>query len=202
MTRLYGSLNNRFDEGKYYNGTFNNLKEGDDITMYYYSDRHCYYITKVVDQKNIFVKKYEVIADHHKEGGMGHQNWLYFKTRKDEQEYVNQCVDEGLLPESMRESIESIKESNPEEWVYRYNKWQLVVRFTPERWQQSLENAKRDVFNPEQNLDKVEALARYYARLNDKEYEKVKNGTTVNKYYDLNGKVSFGIKSYYYDWEF
>ena len=121
--KVFGSLNNRMDEGKYYNGTYNNLKEGVDITMYYWSDRHCYYITKVVDQKNIFVKEYEVIADHHKKGGTGHQNWLYFKDEREVQKYRNDLVNEGIFPKDMYKDLDEIKISEPEEWVFRYNKW-------------------------------------------------------------------------------
>ena len=197
----YGSINNRIDEGKYYNGTFNNLTEGTDITMYHWSDRTCYYITKVVDQKHIFVKEYEVIADHHKEGGAGHQNWLYFKDEKQEQNYRNELVNEGIFPKDMYHSLDEVKVSEPQEWVYRYNKWQRVERIDSARWNRVLERTKSDIKNPEENMSKVESLAMYYCKINEEDLAKIKAGKTVNKYYPLDS-VSFGVKDYYYDWEF
>ena len=85
--KLYGSLNNRFDENKNFTGR--EIRVGDDITMYLWSDRHPYFVTKVIDQEHIYVHKYHVCADHSKEGGMGHQNWLYFKTLKEHNQYIN-----------------------------------------------------------------------------------------------------------------
>ena len=124
--KWYGDICNRLEENRNYTGR--ELREGDDITMYYWSDRTCYYITKVVDQKHIFVRQYEVVADRSKEGGMGHQNWLYFKTYKEEQEYLNKCVDEGLLLASCKQDINTIKEPEPEEWVFRYRHWNRVIK--------------------------------------------------------------------------
>lgn len=199
--RWYGSVNNRIDEGKYYNGTYKNLKNGDDITMYYWSDRVPYYIVRVVDQKDIFVKRYSVCADHHKEGGMGHQNWLYFRTELDECKYLNLCIEEGLLPESMYKNLNEVSVSKPEEWVYRYNKWQKVVRYDLNTWLAAVAEARKDTTNPD-DIEKVENLAMYYSGLSKEEVQKIKNGKTVNRYSDLSGKVSFGYREYYYDWEF
>lgn len=78
MKKLYGSLDNRLEEGKNYLGR--ELKKDDDITMYLYSDRNCYYITEVISQKEIKVKPYHICADFSKKGGQGHQDWMYFKS--------------------------------------------------------------------------------------------------------------------------
>ena len=150
MARMYGSVCNRIGEGKNY--VDGELKVGVDITMYYWSDRICYYITKVVDQKHIFVREYEVVADHEKPGGMGHQNWLYFKTRKEANEYLNQYLTEDYIKTYGYNETENVREPREREWVFRYGKW-------------------------------VE-------KIGDKEYRK------------LSGKISFGVKDYYYDWEF
>lgn len=202
MTKLYGSINNRIDEGHYFNGTFNNLQEGTDITMYYYSDSHPYYITKVVNQKNIFVKEYTVCADHHKKGGMGHQNWLLFKTEKDEQAYINSIIKEGLLPKNMYKDVDTVNVSEPEEWVFRYNKWRRVFRIDLNKFNKTIEACKKDFKDPENNMDKVKRLAQYYNKITDEELDEILAGKTVVKYTDLAGKVSFGVASYYYDWEF
>lgn len=141
--KWYGSITNRLQENKNYNGR--DIQVGDDLTRYYWSDRSCYYVTKVVDQKHITIREYEIIADREQQGGIGHQNWLYFKTRKEANDYLNKY---GLGEEEIWEHKEI-------ELVYRYGKWR-------------------------------------------------------EKYTDRDGKVqyrgnwdiSFGIRDYYYDWEF
>ena len=155
--KLYGSLSNRLEENRNY--LHREIKVGDDITMYYWSDRKCYFVTRVDNQKHIFVKGYDVCADHHRPGGMGHQDWLYFKTTREMQEYLNSCVNEGLLPDYCKHDLSEIKESGDREWVFRYGAWYEVVR---ERWGKPLEKP---------------------------EYVKLQ-------------PVSFGVRDYYYDWEF
>ena len=87
--KIYGSVSNRFEEGRNFTGR--EIRPGDDITMYLWSDRHCYWVVDVISQKEIKVKKYYVCADHSKPCGMGHQEWLYFKTQNEENEYLNSC---------------------------------------------------------------------------------------------------------------
>ena len=149
--RLYGSLTNRLEENKNYSGK--ELYKGMDITMYYWSDRHCYFITKVIDQKHIFVKRYKVVADKEKEGGMGHQNWLYFKSNKECNEYLKKFG---------KGTDGKIYEETEEEWIFRYGHWNLVQR--------------KDAWSLKP-LDKPR-------------YHRIQQG------------ISFGIKDYYYDWEF
>lgn len=74
---LYGSLNNRFDENKYYNGTYNNLKVGDYATVYHYSDRDAYEIIEVKDQKHVTIR--ELDAKRNDGGGMSDcQSYDYY----------------------------------------------------------------------------------------------------------------------------
>lgn len=109
----YGNLTNRLEEGK--NCTRREIRVGDDITMYLWSDRHCYYVTEVIDQKHIKVKPYHICADKSKPGGMGHQDWMYFKTLKERDEYCN------LLP--LRTDEEYAEFDREETWAFRYGKW-------------------------------------------------------------------------------
>ena len=192
MPKLYGSINNRLDEGKNY--TQRELRAGDDITMYLWSDRYCYYIIDVISQKKIKVKKYNVCADHSKPGGAGHQNWLYFKTQKEMIKYINQ-----YRPGTYDENI---AEPEAETWVYRYNKWQEMYEYTPEAWNNLIQRCKEDITDPDNHMDSVVCLAQHYSHLSDEEIDKIKQGKTVCKYRNLNGKISFGIRDYYYDWEF
>lgn len=168
--KLYGSLSNRLEEGHNYTGR--ELQVGDDITMYLWSDCNCYYITEVIDQKHIKVKRYYVCADHDKAGGMGHQDWMYFKTLKEESEYLRK-----YFPDNYKD-CEEIVEPEAETWVFRNNKWKEAVEYTPEQ---------------------VLASPFFFT---EAQIKKAQQGKTVTEYRNLSGKVSFGVRRYYYDWSF
>ena len=175
MTRWYGNLTNRLEEGR----TVPEIKEGMDITMYHWSDRTCYWVEKVDNQKRIQVREYHVCADHSIPGGMGHQNWKYFKTINDMNKYLD-CYFPGTYKGD-------VKEPEPETWVFRYGKW------------------KREYSYDAKSLDEKNMCGtpmRECVGFTEKELEKIENGGSVKKYHDLYGNVSFGKRDYYYDWSF
>jgi hypothetical protein len=159
--KWYGNVTNRLEEGR----TVPEIIDGMDITMYHWSDRTCYWVEHVENQKRIIVGEYYVCADHSKPGGMGHQNWMYFKTLKDENEYL-----EKYFP-GTRTGSENDKPAL-ETWVYRYNKWMQEVTYTDEH------------------------------HCSEKELKSLKKNGYYKRYYNLGGKISFGRRDYYYDWEF
>ena len=163
----YGNLTNRLEEGKNYTGR--EIAVGDDITMYHYSDRTCYYVTAVEDQKRIQVRRYYTCADHSKPGGMGHQDWMYFKTWDDWNQYLAKYFPEHHDASAHREEPEA------ETWVFRYGKWMEEYRHDEMKHPDAYNKRERDHFE--------------------------KYGW-FNTYHDLSGKVSFGVRDYYYDWEF
>ena len=140
MSKWYGNVMNRLAE----NGPSAPIEVGTDITEYLWSDRECYYVTEVISQKCVKVRRYHVIADLDKEGGMGHQNWVYFKTAKERNEYL----------EAHGKEVYSDYEYPDQTWVFRYNSWWTAHRSA--------------------------------------------DGTSYSK----NPKVRFGVRDYYYDWEF
>lgn len=154
----YGNLTNRLEEGKNYTGR--EICVGDDITMYLWSDRHCYYVTEVIDQKHIKVREYIVMHDKSKEWYMGNQDWVYFKTAEEAKKY-------HPTYESHRDEEET--------WVYRYNKWMRESTITEMLHPDAYSKRERESF--------------------------AKNGF-CKVYSDLSGRVSFGVRDYYYDWEF
>lgn len=160
--RWYGNVINRIEEGR----SVPEIKEDMDITLYYLSDRECYYVTKVENQKRIQVKKYYVCADHSQPGGMGHQNWMYFKTQKEKHDYLKQ-----YFPETYKDDDE-IVEPEPETWVFRYGKWKQEVTYTEDNY------------------------------CDEKELKSLQKNGYYKRYFDLSGKISFGVRSYYYDWSF
>ena len=97
------------------------IEEGMDVTELLYTDRRCYYVTKVVDQRHVFVKPYHVVADQDKAGGMGHQDWAYFKTLRECNEYMNRYYPNRYETENVVEDAEI-------ELAYRHNKWRRVSR--------------------------------------------------------------------------
>ncbi len=116
MSKWYGNLTNRLEEGQNFTGR--EIRVDDDITMYLWSDRRCYYVTEVINQKRIKVRPYFVCADKSKPGGMGHQDWLYFKSMKEYYQYIGNDVF-GYSDEEYKR-----REENSEEmWVFRYGKW-------------------------------------------------------------------------------
>ena len=191
---LYGNLINRIEEGRKLN---RDIQVGDDITMYHWSDRTCYYVTDVIDQKHIMVKEYHVCADRTKPGGMGHQDWVYFKTQKEMWEYLNQDKD------VFNYNLDEAKESLPEEWVYRYNKWYRTYWYG----KTFLDDKKEDYRKMCAEYGEPEKVEEYYnkwyeANFTEKERKKLSEGKAVPHYHPLESKISFGKRDYYYDWEF
>lgn len=163
----YGNLTNRLEEGR--NVTGREIKVGDDITMYHWSDRTCYYVVDVLDQKHIKVREWHISADQEKPGGMGHQDWVYFRTLDERNDYLAKYRPEW------HKSGEHFDEPEPEVWVFRYNKWMRESILTEMRHPDAYSKREREQF--------------------------AKHGF-CKIYSDLSGKVSFGVRDYYYDWEF
>ena len=167
MKKWYGNVLNRIEEGKNYTGR--EIRVGDDITVYLWSDRTCYYVTDVISQKRIKVKRYYVCADKSKPGGMGHQDWLYFKDRKAFDLYIN-------IPAIATDAEYADADAAREEtWVFRYGKWMREYRHD-------------EMLHPDA-----------YTKREREHYQK--HGW-FNTYGELSGAVSFGVRDYYYDWEF
>ena len=76
--------------------------------------------------KRIKVKRYYVCADHSKSGGMGHQDWMYFKTVDEMNKYLD-----GYFPGTYTGHVD---EPEDEVWVYRYNKWMREFTHTEENY--------------------------------------------------------------------
>jgi hypothetical protein len=138
MSKFYGNLSNRFEEGKNYTGR--EIKPGDDVTMYLWSDRHCYYVTEVENQKRIKVRRYYTCADHSKPGGMGHQDWKYFKSWDAMNKYLSAFFPDHHNAEDHRD------EPSPETWVYRYNKWMRETTHTEMKYPDAYTKRERDQF--------------------------------------------------------
>ena len=116
--KVYGNLNNRFDENHYFNGTYGNLKVGTYATEYLYSDRHAYEVTEVIDQGHVFIRRLKAIrTDNH--GMSDSQTYRY----------------------------ESNPKAMPEEIILKNGKWRRVRRYTREGLEKAVSIAREDCQN-------------------------------------------------------
>ena len=122
----YGSVQNRIEEG--HNFTGREIRPGDDGTMYMWSDRHPFWVESVEDQKRIKVREYYHCADHSKPGGMGHQDWLLFKTWDEWNAYGAKYFPQYHNAGEHRDEPEA------QTWVFRYGKWMREIIVTDPRF--------------------------------------------------------------------
>lgn len=66
MSKWYGSLNNRIDEGK----TYGEIKVGTGVTEMCYSDRHPYEVVEVIDEKHLLIREcdWKIISGSEQDG--------------------------------------------------------------------------------------------------------------------------------------
>lgn len=102
MKKLCGSLDNRLEENQMY---CKEIKVGTGVTEYSYSDRHPYEVTKVINQKHVFIRS--MIAKRIDKNGMS-----------DYQEY--EYISDANAPE-----IELVK---------RNNIWYKVQEYSKDKW--------------------------------------------------------------------
>ena len=192
--KWYGSIDNRIEEGRNCEPD-KTIKEGTDITVYGWSDRQCKYVTRVIDQKHIFVKDYYVIAD--RAFGSYGDKWKYFKSLRDKEAYLNDWY--RSHPEEAAEyervmgrpyeytDLDEIEEpSHEEEWAFRYGHWNRVTRFDKAL------------------AEKIEGRSgqRGFFPKTKKEEEAFEAGKEVVRYDRIQEGISFGVRDYRYDWEF
>ena len=191
--KWYGSINNRIEEGHNYESD-KTIKVGTDVTVYGWSDRQCKYVTKVIDQKHIFVKDYYVIAD--RAFGSYSNQWKYFKSLRDQEAYLNDWY--RSHPEEAAEyervmgrpyeyaNLDEIKESShEEEWAFRRGHWNRVTRFDKALAEKTEERSGLRGFFPK----------------TEKEKEAFEEGKEVVRYDRIQEGISFGVRDYRYDWE-
>lgn len=68
MSKFYGSLNNRLDENQ---KEIPNIEVGMGVTEYLWSDRNAYEVVKVINQKDVIIRRYT--AKHI--GEYGNDEW-------------------------------------------------------------------------------------------------------------------------------
>lgn len=171
--KLYGSLNARFDENKYYNGTYNNIKVGDYATEYMYTDQHAYEVVEVKDQKHVSIRRLKAIRTD-KYGMSECQDYRY------EQDTNNPILELELT---------------------QYG-WKQVRYIDLDAWNKTLIIASKDIRKDcDDYSDKVLSLAKCYAHIDDKKLQKILDGKRV-RVSSVKINISFGIADEYYDYSF
>lgn len=132
--KWYGSLENRIDERR------ESMKPevGLGVTEYFYSDRHAFEITKVIDDKHFMMREYDHI--HHGEYGV--DDWeLVSNPNKPEEEMVYRYGAWYRVITYTKESVErtlerdgfialdqkTLDQVNKKGVAYKYNKANIVI---------------------------------------------------------------------------
>lgn len=106
--RIYGSLNNRFEENKMFCKT---IEVGTGMTEYLWSDRHAYEVTAVKDQKHVTVREY----DHKNKGGAYSNDWeLVSNPEKPEMELTKRGNYWYWTVTATADMLEGFKDKNDE----------------------------------------------------------------------------------------
>ena len=122
MTRLYGSLTNRLEEGNQYG----KLVVGMGATEMCYSDRHAYEVVEVIDDKHVIVRRCKAIRTD--DNGMS-----------DCQTYEYQVED---YKEWVADDIECMMMHLPKGTIRNNN---VKLTKTKNGWKQRLENGKFNI---------------------------------------------------------
>lgn len=111
MSKWYGSLNNRLDENQ---KEIPNIEVGMGVTEYLWSDRHAYEVTKVVNQKDVFIRRYDVKHI----GEYGNDEWeLISNENNKEMEVVYRYGNWYLKIIYTTESLNKMKENDGCIWL-------------------------------------------------------------------------------------
>ena len=103
--RIYGSINNRFDEGHKF---CKEIKVGTGMTEYMWSDRHPYEVTRVIDQEHVFVRP----MDHKRTDSNG----------------MSECQDYEYISNPNYSEIEVMVRRGKWYKVFSYNKEELMKK--------------------------------------------------------------------------
>ena len=158
------------------------IRVGDDITMFHGSDRTCYFVTEVLGDNHLKVREYHVCADQSKDCGVGHQNWLFFKTLSEMNRYLNSC--HLILDGAEIRYGEDVEEPEDVEIKFVKGRWMRVRRYTIAGLRKAMRNGLGSL---------------YACRLTEREHQRMMDGNEVVKYSPF-GDIAFGRRDYYYEW--
>ena len=172
MGKWYGNVSNRIDEGKQF---VKEIKVGDGMTEYLWSDRHAYEVTRVESQEHVWVRRMRAKCN-----GAYSNNWTY--TSDDSQ------------PE-----IELVKRNNGWNKIHIYQK-DRMLKIATDRV-----DRKNTAANPEYDREKqIEVEFKFmlcHCNFTDSQRRRFDEGKEIKKYEKYNN-ISFGVMDEYFDYEF
>ena len=127
MKKLYGSLNNRFEEGQQF---VKEIKVGDGVTEYGYTDRYAYEVVEVIDQNNIVIRKVD--------------------TRRIDNNGMSDCQEYEYI---------SNKKNPTERLTRRNNVWFKVIEYSKERFLERANKIQDDFKNEEVAYNYIRCMA-------------------------------------------
>ena len=170
--KVYGSLNNRIDEGKQYCQV---IEVGTGMTEYLWSDRHAYEVVKVESQEHVWVRRYDA--------------------------RTTECYSNHWILTSNPENpvIEIVKRNNGWNKLYIYNKDEMM-KVATERVDNNKSVANNSL-SREERINVEYRFMLLHAGLTENQRERLEMGKSIKKYEKWNN-ISFGVADEHYDYEF
>lgn len=147
--KWYGSITNRVEEGHQF---VKEIKVGDGMTEYFWSDRCAYEVTQVINQEHVFVRRMKA-------------------TLKEGTSYYEQKYDYASNPNASE--IELVKHRGNWCKLHSYNK-DAMMKLVDEEF----EKGTNDFKTKESEL----AYRCGFSKFTDKQRQDFDNGKTINKY--------------------
>lgn len=178
MKKWYGSLNNRIDEG---NQFVKEIKVGDGVTEYLWSDRHAYEVVAVESQEHIFIRRYDV--------------------KRIDKNGMSEVQDYEFISNEKNPIIEIVKRNNGWNKVSRVNKQMLL-----ERARNYVEN-HNGVANSTLSMEtRIEVEFKYikcmcgvkWTEARERNFNEGKDIVSYTKW----NNISIGVLDEYYDYSF
>lgn len=170
--KLYGNLNNRFDENRYFNGTLNNIKVGTLCTIYSWSDRHAYEVVEVTDQEHIAIRQLKAIR-----------------------------TDGNGMSDSQTYRYESNPKNPIQKLVLKNGKWREANTYTKERYEKAIENSIKSGDAKERKAAEAFIKYHFRCNITEKQFERMMDGKEITKLGEQ-VNISFGVADQYYDYSF
>lgn len=110
MSKWYGSLSNRLEENRQF---VPEITVGTGVTEYMWSDREAYEVTRVIDQKHVYIRRY----DHRHVGEPMTNVWELISNPENPEYYVTKRGNYWYFTVTLtREDLEHLEQMDNDAW--------------------------------------------------------------------------------------
>ena len=176
MSKWYGSLTNRIEEGCQF---VNEIKVGTGMTEYMWSDRHPYEVVEVINQEDVKVRA----LDHKRIDNNG----------------MSECQEYEYISNTNYPIIHVVKRNNGWNKLEVVNKEELMQE--ARKIVESGKGIARDDYDVERRVEIEYGFMLSHLCHTPSQRQRVEEGKTVKVYTKWNN-ISFGVAEYYYDFSF